>query len=106
MFLLEGGSPVRNAGVAQLVEHDVANVVVVGSNPITRSSVAVSYQVSADGLAREGSPGEGFLKRADSWSLIASRFSFLLPVFLIARLSCEPSRAVAAIFANLRVAGA
>lgn len=25
------------AGVAQLVEHDVANVVVVGSNPITRS---------------------------------------------------------------------
>jgi hypothetical protein len=29
-----------------------------------------------------------------------------LPVFLIARLSCEPSRAVAAIFANLRVAGA
>jgi hypothetical protein len=24
------------AGVAQLVEHDVANVVVVGSNPITR----------------------------------------------------------------------
>ncbi len=26
------------AGVAQLVEHDVANVVVVGSNPITRSS--------------------------------------------------------------------
>ena len=27
----------REAGVAQLVEHDVANVVVVGSNPITRS---------------------------------------------------------------------
>lgn len=26
-----------NAGVAQLVEHNVANVVVVGSNPITRS---------------------------------------------------------------------
>ena len=26
-----------HAGVAQLVEHDVANVVVVGSNPITRS---------------------------------------------------------------------
>jgi hypothetical protein len=26
------------AGVAQLVEHNVANVVVVGSNPITRSS--------------------------------------------------------------------
>jgi hypothetical protein len=26
-----------SAGVAQLVEHDVANVVVVGSNPITRS---------------------------------------------------------------------
>ena len=25
------------AGVAQLVEHDVANVVVVGSNPIARS---------------------------------------------------------------------
>ena len=27
----------RFAGVAQLAEHDVANVVVVGSNPITRS---------------------------------------------------------------------
>jgi hypothetical protein len=27
----------KNAGVAQLVEHNVANVVVVGSNPITRS---------------------------------------------------------------------
>ena len=27
------------AGVAQLVEHHVANVVVVGSNPITRSFV-------------------------------------------------------------------
>ena len=26
-----------NAGVAQLAEHNVANVVVVGSNPITRS---------------------------------------------------------------------
>ena len=26
-----------HAGVAQLVEHNVANVVVVGSNPITRS---------------------------------------------------------------------
>ena len=30
--------PIRTAGVAQLVEHNVANVVVVGSNPITRSS--------------------------------------------------------------------
>ena len=27
----------RSAGVAQLAEHNVANVVVVGSNPITRS---------------------------------------------------------------------
>ena len=27
----------EQAGVAQLVEHNVANVVVVGSNPITRS---------------------------------------------------------------------
>jgi hypothetical protein len=27
----------EDAGVAQLVEHNVANVVVVGSNPITRS---------------------------------------------------------------------
>jgi hypothetical protein len=36
-----GKQPVRvsdaNAGVAQLAEHNVANVVVVGSNPITRS---------------------------------------------------------------------
>ncbi len=31
----------RLAGVAQLVEHNVANVVVVGSNPITRSSFAL-----------------------------------------------------------------
>lgn len=29
------------AGVAQLVEHNVANVVVVGSNPITRSILIV-----------------------------------------------------------------
>ena len=49
MFLLQGRSPVRNAGVAQLVEHDVANVVVVGSNPITRSLRAVSDQLSAVG---------------------------------------------------------
>ena len=28
-----------DAGVAQLVEHNVANVVVVGSNPITRSII-------------------------------------------------------------------
>ena len=33
---LAAGNP-GDAGVAQLVEHDVANVVVVGSNPITRS---------------------------------------------------------------------
>jgi hypothetical protein len=31
------GLKVFQAGVAQLVEHNVANVVVVGSNPITRS---------------------------------------------------------------------
>ena len=29
--------PLITAGVAQLAEHNVANVVVVGSNPITRS---------------------------------------------------------------------
>jgi hypothetical protein len=33
---LRGGRRGEFAGVAQLVEHDVANVVVVGSNPITR----------------------------------------------------------------------
>jgi hypothetical protein len=33
------------AGVAQLVEHNVANVVVVGSNPITRS-----WELSAFGF--------------------------------------------------------
>src|SRR5687767_2370735 len=32
-----GGRRLLRAGVAQLVEHDVANVVVVGSNPIARS---------------------------------------------------------------------
>ena len=30
-------APMPPAGVAQLAEHNVANVVVVGSNPITRS---------------------------------------------------------------------
>ena len=34
------------AGVAQLVEHNVANVVVVGSNPITRSSLAKPFFLS------------------------------------------------------------
>ena len=34
---VEGGMLRGYAGVAQLVEHNVANVVVVGSNPITRS---------------------------------------------------------------------
>jgi hypothetical protein len=32
------GMQETTAGVAQLAEHNVANVVVVGSNPITRSS--------------------------------------------------------------------
>jgi hypothetical protein len=32
-----------------LVEHNVANVVVVGSNPITRSFEAVDHQLSAVG---------------------------------------------------------
>lgn len=30
-------SPLNHAAVAQLVEHDLAKVVVVGSNPISRS---------------------------------------------------------------------
>ena len=45
------GQQERTAGVAQLAEHNVANVVVVGSNPITRSSYCgapqaglISYQ--------------------------------------------------------------
>ncbi len=36
----------RVAGVAQLAEHNVANVVVVGSNPITRSLVFAADGVS------------------------------------------------------------
>ena len=36
-FAATGKRGAGHAGVAQLVEHDVANVVVVGSNPITRS---------------------------------------------------------------------
>ena len=43
--------PVRVAGVAQLVEHHVANVVVVGSNPITRFHVSRS----AGGVFSSGS---------------------------------------------------
>ena len=35
----------KPAGVAQLAEHNVANVVVVGSNPITRSGKALRTPV-------------------------------------------------------------
>ena len=87
MFLLQGRSPVRNAGVAQLVEHDVANVVVVGSNPITRSWIAVSYRQSAV------RPEKAIL--AASCTLSADRYSFLSPLS-----SCERSRATAAKHAN------
>jgi hypothetical protein len=38
----------RKAGVAQLVEHDVANVVVVGSNPITRSFYSLTPSIHGD----------------------------------------------------------
>ena len=89
MFLLQGRSPVRNAGVAQLVEHDVANVVVVGSNPITRSWIAVSYRQSAV------RPEKAF-HLAASCTLSADRYSFLSPL-----LSCERSRATAAKHAKL-----
>ena len=37
--LRPGNKMLTSAGVAQLAEHNVANVVVVGSNPITRSFV-------------------------------------------------------------------
>ena len=37
MVLRPGNKKRASAGVAQLAEHNVANVVVVGSNPITRS---------------------------------------------------------------------
>ena len=42
VYFLMGGASLQivfelRAGVAQLAEHNVANVVVVGSNPITRS---------------------------------------------------------------------
>lgn len=40
------GFPPSPAAVAQLVEHNVANVVVVGSNPISRSSQALSPKVA------------------------------------------------------------
>ncbi len=42
------------AGVAQLVEHNVANVVVVGSNPIARSSPVSGWKIpeSNRGLLR------------------------------------------------------
>ena len=43
------------AGVAQLAEHNVANVVVVGSNPITRS-VFLDFSVSTIGRTRTFSP--------------------------------------------------
>lgn len=38
------------AGVAQLVEHDVANVVVVGSNPIARSLFSCRRRNSRGGV--------------------------------------------------------
>ena len=43
------------AGVAQLAEHDVANVVVVGSNPITRSFPLLESLLKAG--APPGGPG-------------------------------------------------
>ena len=47
VFLRPENAKRSSAGVAQLAEHNVANVVVVGSNPITRSFV----------LCREGDSG-------------------------------------------------
>ena len=42
------------AGVAQLVEHDVANVVVVGSNPIARSIILGLRGIEWVSLGSEG----------------------------------------------------
>ena len=63
------------AGVAQLVEHDVANVVVVGSNPITRSlRIAVGESaMRATILARDLSPR----RRADLLSRSEARRALL-----------------------------
>ena len=55
----------RRAGVAQLVEHDVANVVVVGSNPITRSRFFQGLRVQAP-------TGHRFTRPAPRSSSIAS----------------------------------
>ena len=41
---------VKLAGVAQLAEHNVANVVVVGSNPITRSFLLWQGDSSRHGI--------------------------------------------------------
>lgn len=60
----------RTAGVAQLVEHNVANVVVVGSNPITRSKhesrrkswlKSSEYRGTADRVRFELEPAPAFL---------------------------------------------
>ena len=44
------------AGVAQLVEHDVANVVVVGSNPITRSCSSFLGQIGVQSCVAFAAP--------------------------------------------------
>lgn len=102
MFLLQGRSPVRNrvardavardsdgkdsvAGVAQLVEHDVANVVVVGSNPITRSWIAVSYRLSAVSQRR-------LSQLAGGWQLSADRFNCFIAESELRAVSRRPGR--------------
>ena len=44
----------KEAGVAQLAEHNVANVVVVGSNPITRSGIFHTPRTNPDADGRTG----------------------------------------------------
>jgi hypothetical protein len=64
------------AGVAQLVEHDVANVVVVGSNPITRSPQYFLEQAKLSEYrkiclpARILGPSQTFWVQKDLFSLI------------------------------------
>ena len=62
--MVDGG-----AGVAQLVEHDVANVVVVGSNPITRSLAThgKSRNVPVSGYGFVDWRAVGFRRSSTPW---------------------------------------
>ena len=74
------------AGVAQLAEHNVANVVVVGSNPITRSCIFPSGQPRVTVLFLRGVRGVRFAAGEAQGERRPTSFSSL-PVFSINKIA-------------------